>query len=77
MNQVTKVSGREALEQFVNAVARTSTERMTAPHPAFGRMTHDEWVVLNLRHCELHLSFAVPGDVVARRDPEIFGKSAS
>ena len=35
----------------------------TAPrHPnhLFGRMTHQDWVRLNLRHCELHLSFLHP-----------------
>lgn len=28
--------------------------------PLFGRMSHDQWRALNLRHCELHLSFLVP-----------------
>lgn len=50
----------EALVKLRAAVARTKSERMTAPHPAFGAMTHDEWLQLHLRHCELHLSFATP-----------------
>ena len=48
-----------ALEQLRKAIARTKQERMEAVHPAFGNMTHDEWVLLHLRHSEMHLSFAV------------------
>ena len=50
-----------ALDMLRRAVVRVENERMTAPHPAFGRMTHEEWMKLHLRHAELHLSFAVPG----------------
>ena len=50
-----------ALDTLRRAVARVQNERMTAPHPAFGRMTHEEWTKVHLRHAELHLSFAVPG----------------
>jgi Protein of unknown function (DUF1569) len=50
-----------AFESLRKAIARTKTERMTAPHPAFGKMTHEEWNTLHLRHAELHLSFAIPG----------------
>jgi hypothetical protein len=49
----------EALELLRKAIARSKTEKMEAPHPAFGKMTHDEWLQLHLRHCEMHLSFAV------------------
>lgn len=33
-----------------------------APHdsPAFGKMSHEDRVALNLRHAELHLSFLLP-----------------
>lgn len=51
-------SAEEALEQLRKAVARAKSERMEAVHPAFGNMTHDEWVKLHLRHSEMHLSFA-------------------
>ena len=54
------VSAQDALDQLRKAVARTKMERMEAPHPAFGKMTHDEWVTLHHRHSEMHLSFAVP-----------------
>jgi hypothetical protein len=52
---------QEAFEQLRTAVARTHNERMTATHPVLGKMKHEEWQQLHLRHSELHLSFAVPG----------------
>jgi hypothetical protein len=54
-------SPQQALDQFRAAVRRTRTEQMTARHPVLGKLTHDEWTRLHLRHGELHLSFAVPG----------------
>lgn len=53
-------SPQAAMKELRSAIARARTEQMVAPHPAFGRMTHDEWLTLHLRHCELHLSYAVP-----------------
>jgi len=32
-------------------------ERMTQKSPAFGSMTHDEWMGLHLGHAQLHLGF--------------------
>jgi len=49
----------EALDDLRRAVERTRTENMTAKHPAFGTMTHEEWNTLHLRHSEMHLSFAL------------------
>ena len=54
-------SPQEALDKLRAAVARTRDERMTSRHPALGKLSHDEWLRLHLRHAELHLSFAVPG----------------
>jgi hypothetical protein len=54
-------SAGDALEEFRSAVGRVRQEKMTAIHPVFGRITHDEWLRLHLRHAEMHLSFAVPG----------------
>ena len=51
----------ESLQEFRKAIQRTTQETMEAAHPAFGRMTHDEWIQLHLRHSEMHLSFAVCG----------------
>ncbi len=50
----------EALEGLRRAVARLQNERMTARHLVFGKLTHEEWTQLHLRHAELHLSFAIP-----------------
>ena len=46
-----------ALERFRNAFTRLKHEPPTAPSPAFGPLTHEEAIALNLRHAELHLSF--------------------
>ncbi|MFN5052141.1 MAG: DUF1569 domain-containing protein [Planctomyces sp.] len=54
------VSLPESLQAFRQAIRRASTEQMRAPHPGFGRMTHQEWLLLHLRHSEMHLSFAIP-----------------
>ncbi len=54
-------SPQEALEGLRRAVGRLKTERMTARHPILGKLTHEEWTQLHLRHAELHLSFAEPG----------------
>jgi hypothetical protein len=53
-------SAREAAEVLRKAIARLPAERMTSKHPVFGRLSHDEWTQLHLRHAELHLSFARP-----------------
>ena len=54
-------SPHEALQKLQTAVGRLRNEKMTARHPVLGKLTHDEWTQLHLRHAELHLSFAVPG----------------
>jgi hypothetical protein len=48
-----------ALDDFRHAIHRAKTERMEKTHPGFGRMTHEEWMQLHLRHCAMHLSFVV------------------
>ncbi len=53
-------SPQEALGKLRAAVGRLKQERMTARHPIFGKLTHEEWTRLHLRHAEMHLSFAVP-----------------
>lgn len=50
----------EGLAYLQAAIARIEQTPMTAVHPLFGRMTHDDWLRLHLRHAELHLSFAMP-----------------
>lgn len=39
---------------------RLLTEVPANDHPAFGKLSHAEWIQLHLRHAELHLSFIVP-----------------
>ena len=51
-------TSRNALEDLRTAAGRVQHERMTAVHPILGRLTHDEWLELHLRHAELHLGFA-------------------
>jgi Protein of unknown function (DUF1569) len=53
-------SSQEALDGLRRAVGRTKNEQMTGRHPVLGKLTHDEWTQLHLRHAELHLSFALP-----------------
>lgn len=53
-------SPQRALDELRAAIARTRREPMTARHPVFGQLTHEEWTQFHLRHAELHLSFAVP-----------------
>jgi hypothetical protein len=55
-------SAEDALESLRRAVARSKRERMTARHPVFGKLSHEQWTQLHLRHAELHLSFAVPNE---------------
>jgi hypothetical protein len=46
--------------RFRRAMERLKAEAPTAPSPAFGRLTHEESIALNLRHAELHLGFLIP-----------------
>jgi len=60
-------SPRDAFEKLRMAIARTKKERMTARHPFFGKMTHEEWTQLHMRHAELHLSFALPAQALVEK----------
>lgn len=51
---------REALIKLEESIRRTNSVPMSAKHPVFGPMNHEEWTQLHLRHAELHLSFALP-----------------
>ena len=54
------VSPEEGLASLRAAVQRCKTESSRSEHPAFGKLTCEEWDKFNLRHAELHMSFAVP-----------------
>lgn len=47
----------EALPRLQRVMNRLKSEAPTAPNSIFGPLTHDEWIALQLRHAELHLSF--------------------
>src|SRR5579884_2767951 len=47
----------EALPRFRSAMERLKREAPQKPNVIFGPLTQDEWINLNLRHCELHLGF--------------------
>jgi hypothetical protein len=47
----------EALAQLHSAFERLAREVPTEPNIIFGPMTHEQFIKLNLRHAELHLSF--------------------
>ena len=56
------VSVQEGLDHLQQAVERCKTASSFADHALFGRMTPEEWQRFNLRHAELHMSFAVPAN---------------
>lgn len=47
----------DAAERLKRAINRLRNEPPVHPSPAFGALTHDETIRLNLRHAELHLGF--------------------
>jgi hypothetical protein len=51
---------KEGLRRLRAAFERLAAESPTIDNPAFGRLTHEQWIQLNLRHAELHLGFQVP-----------------
>ena len=52
----------EALARYRAAMVRLRRSPPTMPNPAFGPLTHEQWIQLNLRHAELHLSFLTAGE---------------
>ena len=55
-----EVMSEQGLARWRTALQRLKASAPTIDNPAFGRLTHDEWVKLNLRHAELHLGNQVP-----------------
>jgi hypothetical protein len=54
---VERMGTDEALAQLRTAFDRLARESPTVPNMVLGELTHEEWIKLNLRHAELHLSF--------------------
>jgi hypothetical protein len=50
------------LKGLREAIARLAGTAERALHPAFGKLSPQEWDQLHMRHAELHLSFIVPRD---------------
>jgi len=50
----------EGLANLRAAVERLKSDPNRVPHPVLGKLTTEQWDSFNLRHAELHLSFAVP-----------------
>jgi hypothetical protein len=55
-----EVTPEQGLARWRTALQRLKASAPTIDNPAFGRLTHEEWVKLNLRHAELHLGNQVP-----------------
>lgn len=51
------LSTEEGYVRFRRAFERLKSNRLPDRHPFLGKMTHEDWIALNLRHAELHLSF--------------------
>ena len=56
------VSLEEGLDALRRGISRCQQETDRAPHPFFGRLTREEWDRFNLRHAEMHMSFAIAED---------------
>lgn len=50
----------EGLRRLRAAMERLRSTAPTLDNPAFGRLTHEQWIQLNLRHAELHLGNLLP-----------------
>ncbi len=49
-----------ALERLRVVFGKLEKASPQIANPAFGIMTHEQWIQLNLRHAELHLGFQIP-----------------
>lgn len=54
-----EIAAEAGLESLRQAVERVKTESGRALHPAFGKITREEWDEFHLRHAEMHMSFLV------------------
>jgi hypothetical protein len=50
----------QGLVALQNSLTRLAAQAPADDNPVFGSMTHEDWLKLNLRHAELHLSFFHP-----------------
>ena len=60
-----EISEADGLARLKHAVGVASRSPMTTPSPLFGKLSHEDWVILHCRHAELHFSFMRPDDEIA------------
>lgn len=53
----------EAVTYLRETIGRLQYERMSAPSPVLGPLTHEEWERLHCRHAEMHFSFMQPEEL--------------
>ncbi len=58
--QPDETSVDDGLAALRAAIARQGRETERMMHPAFGRISNQEWDQFNLRHAEMHMSFVEP-----------------
>lgn len=52
------IAFEQAMARMRRCLSRMSAgERMSQPNPVFGEMSHEEWMRMQLGHCQLHLGF--------------------
>jgi hypothetical protein len=54
------VTLEEGLLRFRRVMEQLKTQAPTARNVLVGRLRHEEWIALTLRHSELHLGFFIP-----------------
>lgn len=58
------ISLEDAMQRLRTAIERFKANGTIEKNLLVGRMSKPQWEQFNCRHCELHLSFIVPGDSV-------------
>ncbi len=53
-------STEDGIAALRTAIARIQQDGHRVEHPILGKLSRDEWDAVNLRHCEMHMSFIVP-----------------
>lgn len=56
---VEPLDAMEGLDRLRSALRRLAASPPSRPNPVFGHLTHDEWLMLNLKHAALHQGFFV------------------
>jgi hypothetical protein len=55
-----KIEATVGAERLRKAFTLLNAECPKRVNPVFGSLSHEQWIKLNLRHAELHLSFQIP-----------------